>query len=249
MIGAPKGCPASAKDGPGQGQTARQPLWSMARWPNISKYCVWCRVSASGSSKVWAKLTPCSGDWVTPRMVAGGSSPSASRTVGTMSMMCAYWLADLAAGRDAGWPVHQERVARAAAVGLALPAAERRVAGPGPAPRVVVEGVGPAELVDLGQAVLQRLRGVVEELRLVGGAGRPALGARPVVGDHHDQGVVQLAGLAQEVQQPADRGVGVGQEPREHLHHPGGQPAGLAGTATPTRGRRDRGGRAPRRPG
>ena len=37
-----------------------------------------------------AKLTPCSGDWVTPRIVAGGSMPSTSSTVGTMSMMCAY---------------------------------------------------------------------------------------------------------------------------------------------------------------
>ena len=134
-------------------------------------------------------------------------------------------LADLAARGDACGPVHEERVARAAAVGFPLPAAERRVAGPGPAPRVVVERGRPAELVDLGQAVLQRLGGVVEELGLVGGAGGPALGARTVVGDHHDQRVVQLAGLAQELQQPPDLGVGVGQEAREDLHQPGGEPA------------------------
>ena len=164
--------PASANDGPGQGQTARQPSWSMARWPNISKYCVWCRVSASGvvegvgeADAVQRRLRDAAdgGRRLEPERVEDGRDH-----VDDVRVL----LADLAAGRDAGWPVDEERVARAAAVGLALPAAERRVARPGPAPRVVVEGVGPAELVELGQAVLQRLRGVVEELRLVGGAGR-----------------------------------------------------------------------------
>ncbi len=64
----------------------------MARWPSISKYWVWCRLAAAASSKVWAKLTPSMGDWVTPRIVAGGSTPSRSSTVGTMSMTCAYWV-------------------------------------------------------------------------------------------------------------------------------------------------------------
>ena len=64
----------------------------MARWPSISKYWVWRLLSAEGSSSVWAKLTPCSGDWVTPRIALGGSMPSRSSTVGTMSMMCAYWV-------------------------------------------------------------------------------------------------------------------------------------------------------------
>ena len=41
---------------------------------------------------MWAKLTPWSGAWVTPRIAAGGSMPSRSSTVGTMSMMCAYWV-------------------------------------------------------------------------------------------------------------------------------------------------------------
>ena len=57
---------------------------------------------------------------------------------------------DLAARPHPGRPGHDERVARAAAVGLALPAAERCVAGPGPAPRVVVEVVRAADLVDDG---------------------------------------------------------------------------------------------------
>ena len=37
----------------------------------------------------------------------------------------------------------------------------------------------------------------------IGGAGRAALGAGAVVGNDHDQGAVQLAEGAQEVQQPA----------------------------------------------
>jgi hypothetical protein len=54
VIGVPNGLPgpASAKEGPGQGHTARHPSWSMARWPSISKYWVRCRVGAAGSSKV-----------------------------------------------------------------------------------------------------------------------------------------------------------------------------------------------------
>ena len=55
--------------------------------PNISKYCVVCLDFAAGSSNVCAKLTPSSiGDCVTPRIDVGASRPSASRTVGTMSI-------------------------------------------------------------------------------------------------------------------------------------------------------------------
>ncbi len=148
-IGLPNPVPASVNDGPGQGQTARQPSWSIARWPIISKYWVWWCVSAPGSSRVWAKLTPWSGLWVTPLMVAGGSMPRRSSTVGTMSMRCAY------CGRISpllGMPFGQETMNGshdAAAVGLALPAPERGVAGPRPAPRVVVEVLRAADLVDL----------------------------------------------------------------------------------------------------
>ncbi len=39
-IGSPKKAPASVNDGPGQGQTARQPSWYSERWPIISKYWV-----------------------------------------------------------------------------------------------------------------------------------------------------------------------------------------------------------------
>jgi hypothetical protein len=58
VIGAPNGLPASVNEGPGHGHTPRRPSWSIERWPNISKYCVRCRVAAAASSKVCAKLTP-----------------------------------------------------------------------------------------------------------------------------------------------------------------------------------------------
>ena len=54
--------------------------------------------------------------------------------------------ADLSACLDTDGPGDDERVGRAAAVGFALPAPERRVAGPRPTPGIVVEVVGPADL-------------------------------------------------------------------------------------------------------
>jgi hypothetical protein len=45
---------------------------------------------AFASLKVCAKLKPCIGDCVTPRICVGGSTPSASSTVGTISMAWAY---------------------------------------------------------------------------------------------------------------------------------------------------------------
>ena len=128
--------------------------------------------------------------------------------------------ADLAPGRDSLRPGDDERIADAAPVGLPLPPAERRVPGPRPAPRVVVDVPGAADLIDQLEGILQRLRGVVEELRLIRGPGGPALGAGAVIGDDHDQGVVQLPEHAQELDQPPDLVIGVGQETGEHLHHP-----------------------------
>ena len=128
--------------------------------------------------------------------------------------------ADLASGFHALRPADDEGVADAAAVGLALPAPERGVAGERPAPRVVVEVVRAADLVDHLQALLERLLRVVEELRLVRRSGRAALGARAVVGDHHHQGVLEEALLREEVEQPAELVVGVAEEARKNLHHP-----------------------------
>jgi hypothetical protein len=117
-------------------------------------------------------------------------------------------------------PGNDERVTRATAVGLALPAAERCVARPRPPPRVMIKGRRAADLVDSREAFFERLLCIVEELRLIRGAGRAALGARAVVGDDHDQCVLELAAVGQELQQAADLVIGVREEAGEHFHHP-----------------------------
>src|SRR5215470_14555952 len=82
-------------------------------------------------------------------------------------------------------PVNNEWIADTAAVGLALPTAKRRVAGPRPAPGVVVTNLWAAKLVQSGEVLFQRSLHVVEEQRFVDHAGRTALGAGAVVGDCH----------------------------------------------------------------
>src|SRR3989442_1564041 len=54
--------------------------------------------------------------------------------------------ADFTLCRDAFGPVYDERVADSASVGLALPATERCIARPCPAPGVVVEGRRPTQM-------------------------------------------------------------------------------------------------------
>ena len=77
------------------------------------------------------------------------------------------------------------------------------------------------DFVDQRHGLLERLLRVVEELRLVRGAGRPALGGRAIVRDDHDQRVLEVAPLVEELEQPADLVVGVLEETGEHLHEPG----------------------------
>jgi hypothetical protein len=144
-------------------------------------------------------------------------------------------VAQLAAGSDARWPVDHERIADAAAVGLPLPPPERGVAGPRPAPRIVVEVPRAAELVDRDEVLLERLGHEVEEQVLVDRAGRSALGARAGVGDQHDQRVVELAELLEEGDQAADVVVGVLEEAGEDLHHAGVQTALVVGQRVPGR--------------
>ena len=115
--------------------------------------------------------------------------------------------------------MNDERIARAAAVRLALPATKRRVASPSPSPRIVVEVFGAAELVDRFQIVLDGLGHVVEEQILVHGPMRSALGAGPVVADHHDDRVVELTELLEEREEAPDLMIGVLEEAREHFHH------------------------------
>ena len=126
---------------------------------------------------------------------------------------------------DPGRPVDDQRIADAAAVGVLLVPLERRVAGLGPAGRVVDVGGLVAEPVDRLQAELQRLRDVAG-VRLVDveAADARALVAGAVVRHQHDHRVVKLADLLQVVDQPADLGVGVVQEAGVDLHLAGGDP-------------------------
>ena len=141
----------------------------------------------------------------------------------------------LAPRRHPGGPREDERVGRPAAVGLALPAPERRVPGPRPAPGVVVVGPRAAQLVDLREVLLEALRHLVEEEHLVEGSGDAALGRGAVVGDHHDQRVVELADLLERVEDAAEVVVGMGDEAGVDLHHPGVEAPLVVGQRVPLR--------------
>ena len=81
--------------------------------------------------------------------------------------------------------------------------------------------------------VLEALRHLVEEAHLVERAGDAALGRRAVVGDDHDQRVVELADLLERVQDAAEVVVGVLDEPGEDLHHPRVEPPLVGGQRRP----------------
>ena len=126
-------------------------------------------------------------------------------------------------GPDAGRPVEDERIGHAPFVGVALESLQRRVAGPGPAPRVVVVGLGCAEVVDPSQVLLEALGDEVEEVLLVERPLRTALGRCAVVAHDDDDGVLGLTELLNEVEDAGDLGVGVGEEAGVDLHQPSGQ--------------------------
>src|SRR5512139_422115 len=101
---------------------------------------------------------------------------------------------------DALRPRYDARVCGTAPVGLALPAAERRVAGVGPAPGVVVARLHTAQLVDHLEVIFKGFLDIVEEEHLVERTDRSTLGTGAVVGDNHDQRIIILADLFQEVE-------------------------------------------------
>ena len=145
-------------------------------------------------------------------------------------------VADLAARAHAGGPGDDARVGGAAVERVALPHLERGVERHRPPGRVVVVGLGAAQLVQHGQVGGQVVRDAVHELALVDRAVRAALAAGPVVRhDHHDR-VLQLVDLLHVVQQPADLVVRVGQEAGVDLGHPREQPLLVVGQAVPRLG-------------
>src|SRR5208283_4173628 len=88
---------------------------------------------------------------------------------------------------------------------------------------VMVVGLRATEVVEQLYALFDGVDVAVEELALVDRSVWTALTAGAVVGDHDDDGVVQLAGFLEIVQDPADLSVGVAQKTGEDLRHPAEQ--------------------------
>ena len=184
-------------------------------------------------------LTPSMGAWVTPCTVLGSGRPGGlqdgRRDVDDVGEL----LAELADGGDAGGPVHDGAVAGAAPVrGHLLGPLVRRAHRVGPAHRVVVVGAGRAELGRLGAQEVRRLQHAqaVEVDRLVEAALGGALGRGAVVADDVvDQRVIQQVQVVQGLHQPADLGVGVGQEPGVDLHLAGQHRLEVVGHLVPVR--------------
>ena len=181
------------------------------------------------------------GDWVTPLMLAGGSTPSSiehgRNHVDGVGVLCA----NLAFGLDGVGPVHDEGIADAAAIGLAFPAAEGRVARPSPAPGIVIEVIGSTQFIDSSQVCFERVGHIVEKEIFVDRAGGSALRTGAIVRDHHNQRVLELVDLLEEVEQAADVVVCVLQEPGEDFHHAGVELALLRRTLVPRLAHRGRG--------
>ena len=108
-------------------------------------------------------------------------------------------------------PRDGQRIPHAAQVrGDLLGPLERRVHRPRPAGGEVVEVLRPAELVDVLEVVLERLRHVVEERVLVEQADEPALGRGAVVAHLvEDERVVGVGQRADDLEQPAHLVVGL----------------------------------------
>ena len=137
-----------------------------------------------------------------------------------MSIACVYCVR-MPVCLDLCGPGDDHRIGRAALVArVALPHLERRVERPGPAGRIVVVGLRAAEVVDVLERLLDRVGQAVEDLVLVHRAVRAAFAGGAVVGDEHDQRVVELAALLEVVEHPPELVVGVAQEAGVDLRHP-----------------------------
>ena len=100
---------------------------------------------------------------------------------------------DGAAVLDSLRPRDDQRIAHAAAMGVALVELQRRVRRLRPAPRIVLIALGPADLVDLGAVDGGAVGQTVEPAQHVDGALRSAIDRGAVVRDQHDQRVVVSA--------------------------------------------------------
>src|SRR5262249_20856498 len=103
-----------------------------------------------------------------------------------------------------GRPGDDTRVGDATLVHLPLPPAKGRVPAHGPAPRIVVVAERAADLLDPLVHLVSGGWIEIDHSDVVDRAGGAALGTRPVIGDHHDDGVVAVAEFGEEVEHPAN---------------------------------------------
>jgi len=119
-------------------------------------------------------------------------------------------------------PADHRGIGAPAARGDLLAVGERRGGGIGPGGGIAAVGPRESEVVDPLRHILQRLGDTVPVAQLVHDAVQATLGRGAVVaGDVDDQGVVQLAGRLDRVDDAADLVVGVLHRSAEHLHPAG----------------------------
>ena len=114
---------------------------------------------------------------------------------------------------NARGPMHDQRIANPAAVGILLVPLERRVSGLSPAPGDVGMAVGSADFIQPILDGVDIFRHTVEILELVHDTGGTAFLAGAVVRKQYDQGVVELPHLLQKRDQSSDLMIGVIQHP------------------------------------
>ncbi len=145
-------------------------------------------------------------------------------------------VAGLPSSGDLRGPRDDARVAGTTVERVPLPHLERGVERHRPAVRVVVVGSRAPQFIQLRQVLGQVVRHTVGDFVLVDRAVGAALTAGSVVCDQHDQGVVELFGVGEVVEQAADLVVAMRQESGVHLGHPGEEPLLVSGESVPRPG-------------
>ena len=178
--------------------------------------------------------------------VSGAPIPTSSRTVGRMSMAWANWRrTPPSAGRSRRGHETMQGSATPPSCTSRFQRLKGVLPGHGPAPWIVVVAVGAADLVDALGTSRHADELEVREPAFVDRSLLPTLGAGPVVRHDDHDGVVGSPEFVDEVQDPPDLLVGVGEVGGETLHESLGQ-SPLAGVERlparhPGRARRERG--------
>ena len=170
-----------------------------------------------------AKLSPSIGICGNAAISAGGADADQIEQGRRQVAGVHELVAQFALGRDPLRPGHHEGIADAAAMGVLLVAAQRRVRRHRPAMRKIAVRIRPADVVDPPQLFRDRLGPEIIRPHRVDEAERPALLAGAIVRQHQDQRVVADAGLVEKADQPRQMPVGMVEhagerrlQPREH---------------------------------